>query len=232
MRCSHFLHGVALGTVSLAAALATAQTPRSHVGRARRTYVDSARQAWQGNERIRVRQYGYRSTRARAATLELCEAEVAGPAAVARVLGVSVPDEWPPAVFEADDVERVRRQLTGELPIDGWILHYVLRRAPTHAAGSVLIGVAGYIGHPTSEGVVEIGYAILAEHQRHGYATEAVTALIDRALANPSVRVVVATTYDTLQPSIRVLQKTGFTETARDHASGLIRFERSRPNAV
>jgi RimJ/RimL family protein N-acetyltransferase len=76
---------------------------------------------------------------------------------------------------------------------------------------------------------VEIGYAILTEHQGHGYATEAVTALVDHALADRSVRAVVATTYDTLQPSIRVLQKTGFRETARDRASGLSRFERSQP---
>jgi RimJ/RimL family protein N-acetyltransferase len=163
------------------------------------------------------------------ATLELCAAEAVGPSAVARVLGVNVPSEWPPPVFEADDVDRVRRQLSGRLPVDGWILHYVLRRGPTHAAAPTLIGVAGYAGRPTSDGVVEIGYAILTEHQGHGYATEAVTALVDHALADRSVRAVVATTYDTLQPSIRVLQKTGFRETARDRASGLIRFERSQP---
>src|SRR5581483_11086787 len=103
-------------------------------------------------------------------SIELCDAELNGPAAVAAALGVSVPSEWPPPVFEADDVERVRRQLaTGGG--DVCTLYYIVLRS--HRAKRELVGVAGFVGAPTPDGVVEIGYAILGPHQRRGYATEA-----------------------------------------------------------
>jgi RimJ/RimL family protein N-acetyltransferase len=93
-----------------------------------------------------------------------------------------------------------------------WTLYHILRRLVTDAGRPALIGIAGYVNPPTFDGVVEIGYAIAAEHHRRGYATEAVAALLAHAFAASGVRVVVATTYATLLPSIRVLQKTGFVE--------------------
>ena len=164
------------------------------------------------------------------ATLELCEAETAGRSALARALGVSVPDDWPPPVFEADDVERVREQLRSDPASAEWTLHYLLARANSHRLPSTLVGVAGYVGPPTADGSIEIGYAIVAAYQRRGYATEAVAALLTHAFADQRVRRVVATTYETLQPSIRVLQKTGFVAIAPADAKGLLHFERSRPD--
>ncbi len=94
-----------------------------------------------------------------------------------------------------------------------------------------LVGVAGYAGPPSSDGAVEIGYAIAEEHQRRGYATEAVQALIDRAFAEPSVVVVTATTYASLAPSIGVLTKTGFTQVSSDPDTGLLKYECRRDRA-
>jgi RimJ/RimL family protein N-acetyltransferase len=152
-----------------------------------------------------------------------------GPAAVSSVLHATVPQEWPPPVFEPDDVARVHRQLTAA-PSSHWTLYYVLRRPVSDAERPALIGVAGYVTPPTSDGVVEIGYAIVAEHQRRGYATEAVAALLARAFADSGVQVVVAKTYSTLLPSIKVLLKTGFVEVSRDPATNLVNFE-CRPSA-
>ena len=136
-----------------------------------------------------------------------------------------MPEEWPPPVFEPDDVVRVHLQLTAALPsASHWTLYYILAPPSGDAERPALIGVAGFVSPPTSDGVVEIGYAIAAEHQRRGYATEAVAALLARAFTDSEVRVVVATTYSTLLPSIRVLQKTGFVEVARDSATNLVTF--------
>jgi RimJ/RimL family protein N-acetyltransferase len=162
------------------------------------------------------------------ATLALCDAEAEGPAAVARALGVIVPASWPPPVFEADDVDRVREQLRSNPSTGDWTLHFVLRRAPSATETPMLVGVAGYGEPPTADGVVEIGYAITEEHQRRGYATEAIAALLRRAFADPRVRVVVATTYPGLRASIGVLEKSGFVEVARSAETGLLRFERPR----
>ena len=166
------------------------------------------------------------------ATVELCDAETAGRGALSRVLGVTVPDDWPPPVFEADDVERVREQLRSDPASAEWTLHYLLERANSRGPARTLVGIAGYAGPPTVDGSLEIGYAIVAAYQRKGYATEAVAALLTRAFADQRVHRVVATTYETLQPSIRVLEKAGFVAVAAADARGLLRFERSRPDTL
>jgi len=163
------------------------------------------------------------------ATVALCEAEQKGPAAVEAALGARVPASWPPPVYEPDDVDRVRRQLVAEPGTGSWTLHYVLRRGADEEPPA-LVGVAGFGGPPGADGVVEIGYAIAVEHQRQGYATEAVAALLELAFADARVRRVVATTYAELEPSIRVLRKAGFAETGRAAEGGVVRFERGRVN--
>jgi len=159
------------------------------------------------------------------ATVALCEAEMRGPAAVSTVLQATVPQGWPPPVFEPDDIARVRRQLAAAPSSSQWTLYYILRQPVTDGERSALVGIAGYVNPPTDDGVVEIGYAIAAEYQRRGYATEAVAALLARAFADCGVRVVVATTYSTLLPSIKVLQKLGFVEVSRNPTTNLVHFE-------
>jgi [ribosomal protein S5]-alanine N-acetyltransferase len=165
------------------------------------------------------------------ATVALCEAEMRGRAAVSLVLQAAMPQQWPPPVFEPDDVARVHRQLTAAPSDSEWTLYYIVERPVGGAERPALIGIAGYVSPPTLDGVIEIGYAIATEHQRRGYATEAVAALLTRAFADSRVRVVVATTYSTLLPSIRVLQKTGFVEVTRDPATNLVKFECRAPSA-
>jgi RimJ/RimL family protein N-acetyltransferase len=162
------------------------------------------------------------------ATIALCDAEARGAASLAQTLGAKVPLSWPPPVFDVEDVDRIRGRLIGDPIAADWTLHYVLRRVGSDAERPVLVGVAGYDGPPNARGVVEIGYAIAEEYQRQGYATEAVMALLDRAFADPRVRVVAATTYTTLRASIGVLEKTGFTKVSRDAETGVVRFERTR----
>ena len=162
------------------------------------------------------------------ATVALCEAESRGPEAVGGALRVRVPPSWPPPVFEPNDVARVRRQLEGHPAHRAWTLHYLVLRATCSGEPRDLVGIGGYVGPPSAEGAVEIGYAIAAEHQRRGYATEAVRALIAAAFRNSEVVVVAATTYAVLEPSIGVLKKAGFVLVGREPASGLLRYEHHR----
>ena len=62
----------------------------------------------------------------------------------------------------------------------------------------------------TEEGTAEIGYGIAEDHQGCGYATEAVSALVDWALKQPSVSCVTAETEESNIASQRVLKKSGF----------------------
>jgi ribosomal-protein-alanine N-acetyltransferase len=86
----------------------------------------------------------------------------------------------------------------------GWNLWFCILREPR-----TLVGNAGFKGRPQG-GLAEIGYSMLEAHQRNGYCTEAVRALLDWAFQDPGVRTIVAHTLPGLTPSIGVMEKCGF----------------------
>jgi RimJ/RimL family protein N-acetyltransferase len=94
--------------------------------------------------------------------------------------------------------------------------------------------MGGFKGAPDEAGSIELGYGILPEHQRHGYATEAVRGWIDFAFASPQVRTVVGQTLPRLTASIRVLEKAGFryvgagSDPSAPAGERVIRYELSR----
>ena len=89
---------------------------------------------------------------------------------------------------------------------DPWIHGFGVRRRERDAP----IGICGFKGPPSADGVVEIAYGIDIEHQGHGYATEAAQALVAYALSQSGVRAVRAHTLPEENPSTRVLTKCGF----------------------
>ena len=62
---------------------------------------------------------------------------------------------------------------------------------------------------PVSGGVVEVGYTIFPDHRHQGYATEAVTALVDWAQTTTEVRAVLAAVDQHNAASVRVLESVG-----------------------
>ena len=158
------------------------------------------------------------------ATPDLLAAALDGPAALSEGLGARVPSSWPPEFLDPPALEFTRRRLA-EAPHDGaWWMYFIVLPA---ADDRVLIGSAGYKG-PPAEGTVEIGYGIVTDHQRQGYASEAVRGLVARAFRVPVVHRVIAETLPQLTPSIGVLQKCGFELTGEGSAPGVIRFELTR----
>ena len=83
-------------------------------------------------------------------------------------------------------------------------------------------------GTLTPDGAIEIGYAVRADFQGRGIATEAAAALIARAFADGRVEAVIAETLAHLLPSIRVLEKLGFVAVAGGSGPDVLRFERRR----
>ncbi|MGY1695732.1 MULTISPECIES: GNAT family N-acetyltransferase [unclassified Geodermatophilus] len=78
------------------------------------------------------------------------------------------------------------------------------------------VGRAGFHGPPDERGTVEIGYAVLPEHRRRGYARAALVALLDRARADPAVRVVRLSIAPDNVASQAVARPFGFVEVGRE----------------
>jgi RimJ/RimL family protein N-acetyltransferase len=135
---------------------------------------------------------------------------------------VTVPESWPPEYFDAPALHYTLARLEEGPAQAGWWLHYLVRRED-----AVLVGVAGYTG-PQVEGVVEIGYSIVPEHRRRGYATEAAAALVAHAFSFEAVDAVIAETLPELVPSIGVLEKLGFALVGEGAEAGVIRYRRER----
>lgn len=139
-----------------------------------------------------------------AGTVELAEAETSNLTSFALLLEVPTPPAWPPPLNDEHSQKYFLDSLRSSGPEDaGWNLWFCILREPR-----ALVGVAGFKGTPKA-GVAEIGYSMLETHQRKGYCTEAVAALIDWAFAHREVQAVIAHTLPELMPSIRVMEKCG-----------------------
>jgi RimJ/RimL family protein N-acetyltransferase len=90
----------------------------------------------------------------------------------------------------------------------------------------VLIGLSGFKGRPR-QGVVELGYTLLAQYQRRGLGTEAIKAMVDWAFAH-GVKCVAAETLPELEASQRLLRKSGFSSSGEGSEPGVLRFTRTR----
>jgi [ribosomal protein S5]-alanine N-acetyltransferase len=159
------------------------------------------------------------------ATVDLLSAALEGPSALEIALHTRVPPTWPPEFLDRPALEFTRDRLI-ETPGDReWWMYFVVLPA---ADERILIGSAGYKGPPTEDGTVEVGYGIVTDHRRHGYASEATRGLVARAFRLPEVRRVIAETLPELTPSIGVLRNCGFGLVGEGSEPGVIRFELTR----
>ncbi len=144
-------------------------------------------------------------------------------AVFASLLSVAPPPVWPPDLYDDDAVAWSLRELE-QCPDRGpWRTYYFALKTER-----VLVGAGGYVNGPSDDGSVELGYSVLGAHQRKGYASEAVDAMVARAFAEPAVRRVIAHTYPDLVASIGVLKKNGFAHVGAGEQEGTIRFARTR----
>lgn len=157
------------------------------------------------------------------ATLALVEADLESPRALARLLGAVVPVSWPPGEYDRSAMEFFRDRLSESPEAVGWYGWYAVCR-PVEANGAVLVGCGGYHGPPGADGVVEIGYSIVPESRRLGFANETVQALVAHALSKPEVvRVIACTTAENLA-SVRVLERCGFELVGSGSEPGTVQY--------
>ena len=106
-----------------------------------------------------------------------------------KLLGVSIPEDWPPGEYDRDAMQFFIEKLQEGGP-------------------ATLIG-GGYLGPPDQTGTVELGYSISERWRGQGLAQELVTALVDNALKSGATKIIAHTGSDN-SASIAVLRRCGF----------------------
>jgi ribosomal-protein-alanine N-acetyltransferase len=159
------------------------------------------------------------------ATAEHLRAELRGREHFEAALGIGVPENWPPDLYDRDATEWSLRWVSANQAHLQWGLYYVVFR--DRPEGPLAVGTAGYKGAPV-EGMVEIGYGVLQQFRRRGIATEAADGLLRFAFAHPEVTRITAETLPDLVSSIGVMEKLGLRFIGDGSESGVIRYEITR----
>jgi RimJ/RimL family protein N-acetyltransferase len=133
--------------------------------------------------------------------------------AAASAIGAALSPDWPAADL-LDVLPMQARAGTDEARFGIWVI--VERSTRT------VVGDIGFLGAPSAEGSVEIGYSIVTDRRRRGYATEAARALVSWALEQPGVDAVLARCASDNEASIRTLERVGFSRSGA--ADGRLRW--------
>jgi len=159
-----------------------------------------------------------------AGTADRLRAELQGITDLAAALRAEIPSAWPPPLYDEAAVRWMLERVEADPVWATWGSRYFLHK---QEGGPIAVGAGGFKGPPNAEGTVELGYSVLPQYQRQGFATEAVEGMLAFARQQTEVRRVTAETLPTLVPSIGVLEKTGFDLTEEAAGDGVLRFARN-----
>ena len=165
-------------------------------------------------------------------TAELTTAAVSHRGRFSDLLDAQIPLTWPPELMTPGIQSFVAEMLVRRPELSGWWLWYIVLKGHPDPMRDTLIGSTMFKGPPRAGGVLEVGYAILEAFQGKGYATEATSALVRRALQVPGVSEVAAETFPTLPASIRVMEKCGMRFIGAGLEQGTIRYSVVRRRAA
>ncbi len=171
-----------------------------------------------------------------ATTAEHLRTELEQPDRLTTLLDAEVSSAWPPGEYDRPAMEFFLSCLeAGGEAVEGWYGWYALcTDGPPDGpydgppAPRRLIGVGGYFGPPDAEGTIEVGYSVLPEWQRRGYASEMVQGLVAHAFTFLAVQQVRAHTNNDNPASMKVLLNAGFQAAGAGDEGGTLRFVRSR----
>jgi ribosomal-protein-alanine N-acetyltransferase len=147
-----------------------------------------------------------------AAAAELLDDRVAA----AATIGSSLPDAWP----QTDLLDVLPMQAAAEPAAAPFGIWLIIERDTNTVVGDI-----GFMGPPDG-GLVEIGFSVIPDRRRRGYATEAARSLIDWAFGDPAIREVTARSEVEIEASARVLSAAGFARIGESR--GVIRWRRTR----
>ncbi|MBK6545110.1 MAG: GNAT family N-acetyltransferase [Saprospiraceae bacterium] len=132
---------------------------------------------------------------------EILEAMLIGNEAVAKLLNIEAPELW--TEFGDGPIQWALTKTEDESE-NNWIAYL-----PILNAKNMLIGTCGFKGKPTVDGVIEIGYEVIASKRNRGFAKEIANALVNYGFQDSRVKIVRAHTLPVENASVKVLQYCG-----------------------
>ena len=87
-----------------------------------------------------------------------------------------------------------------------------------------IVGDVGFMGPPQVDGSLELGYSVIPDRRRRGYATEAAQAIVGWALRQPGVTTALAHCDRDNEASVRTLERIGFERTGKAEGQLAWRF--------
>jgi RimJ/RimL family protein N-acetyltransferase len=136
------------------------------------------------------------------------EAVLAGETAAAEaILGSRIPAGW------SDAVSDLFRYRLGQLKSDPTQLQWLARAMVLRDRDRTVIGHIGFHGPPDERGMVEVGYTVMPDYRRQGYAREAVLALFDWAGREHGITLFRASVGPWNEPSLGLVRSLGFQQT-------------------
>lgn len=127
---------------------------------------------------------------------------------------IIIPDNWP----HESVTKEVTKVFIGLLLQNRLNNFYWVYR--NNSRERILIGSGGIIIH--ENGVHEIGYSVLKQFENKGFATEAIGAIVRWFVNSNPGSVITAKTGKENFPSIKVLEKNGFSCSGSENDSGLL----------
>jgi ribosomal-protein-alanine N-acetyltransferase len=134
----------------------------------------------------------------------------------AATIGSSLSAAWP----QTDLLDVLPLQAAAEAGAERFGIWLIVERDTNTVVGDI-----GFMGPPDG-GLVEIGFSVVPDCRRRGYATEAARSLIDWAFREPGIREVTARSEVENEASARVLSAAGFARTGESR--GVVRWRRTR----
>ncbi len=154
----------------------------------------------------------------------LCQRDVGSRARaeLGLILDADVPEAWPPEHWEPHVVDYLLKLIADHPDAVGWCRYLLLRGEGKRT----LIGTFG-CGFPKPEtGEAELGYGLLPDWQRQGFAAEAVMAAMPWLRTQRKIHAFVAQTFPYLYGSVRVLEKCGFVVAGSGEEPGAMLFRK------
>jgi ribosomal-protein-alanine N-acetyltransferase len=126
------------------------------------------------------------------------------------LLGAPIPGEWVGEYWQW--LGQRPDQAETDPSVVPWLPRVLMLRKNDDSAQreAVVVGEAGFHGPPDGESRVEIGYGVVTEHRRRGYAEEAARALMAWAAAEQGITRFRASISPQNIPSLNLIRKLGF----------------------